>query len=50
MLRAYPCYIKSRCAAKIRRADTFLLLIGTDTYIKTQFVQPEVEAAVEKEC
>ena len=39
-----PSYIRSRCAAKIRRTDTFVLLIGTDTYTKTQFVQPEVEA------
>jgi hypothetical protein len=45
-----PYYIKSKCAAKIRRADTFVLLIGTDTYIKTQFVEPEVEAAIEKGC
>jgi hypothetical protein len=43
-------YIKSRCAAKIRRADTFVLLIGADTYTKTQFVEPEVEAAIEKGC
>jgi hypothetical protein len=45
-----PYYIKSRCAAKIRRSDTFVLLIGTDTYMKRQFVQPEVEAAIDKEC
>src|SRR5262245_61147264 len=43
-------YIRSQCAAKIRRVDTFVLLIGTDTYTKTNFVQPEVEAAIEKEC
>lgn len=43
-------YIKSKCAAKIRRADTFVLLIGADTYTKTQFVEPEVEAAIEKSC
>lgn len=43
-------YIKSRCAAKIRRSDTFVLLVGTDTYTKTLFVQPEVEAAIEKGC
>jgi len=30
-----PYYIKSRCAAKVRRADTFVLLIGNDTYTKT---------------
>lgn len=45
-----PYYIKSVCAAKIRRADTFVLLIGTDTYTKTVFVKHEVEAAVEKGC
>jgi hypothetical protein len=47
---SHPSYIRSRCAAKIRRTDTLVLLIGTDTYTKTQFVQPEVEAAIEKEC
>lgn len=43
-------YIKSRCRAKIRRADTFILLIGTDTWQKTTFVQWEVEVAIEKGC
>src|ERR1700733_3716944 len=43
-------YIRSRCAAKIRRTDTFVLLIGTDTYSKVEFVKPEVEAAIEKGC
>ena len=45
-----PHYIKSVCAAKIRRADTFVLLIGADTYTKTVFVKDEVETAVEKGC
>jgi hypothetical protein len=45
-----PYYIKSVCAAKIRRADTFVLLIGSDTYTKIVFVKDEVEAAVEKGC
>ena len=45
-----PYYIKSECAAKVRRADTFVLLIGSDTYTKTVFVKHEVEAAVEKGC
>jgi len=45
-----PYYIKSKCAAKIRRADTFVLLIGADTYTKTDFVEPEVEAAIGKGC
>jgi len=45
-----PAYIKSLCAAKIRRADTFVLLIGNDTYTKTLFVKDEVETAVEKGC
>lgn len=45
-----PNYIKSVCAAKIRRADTFVLLIGSDTYTKTVFVKDEVETAVEKGC
>lgn len=45
-----PNYIKSVCAAKIRRVDTFVLLIGSDTYTKTVFVKDEVETAVEKGC
>jgi hypothetical protein len=45
-----PYYIKSVCAAKVRRADTFVLLIGNDTYTKTVFVKDEVETAVEKGC
>jgi hypothetical protein len=45
-----PYYIKSVCAAKVRRADTLVLLIGNDTYTKTIFVKDEVEVAVEKGC
>ena len=45
-----PSYIKSICAAKVRRADTFVLLIGSDTYTKTVFVKDEVAVAVEKGC
>lgn len=45
-----PNYIKSVCAAKIRRVDTFILLIGNDTFTKTVFVKDEVETAVEKDC
>jgi len=45
-----PYYIKSVCAAKVRRADTFVLLIGDDTYTKTVFVKDEVEVAIEKGC
>jgi len=43
-------YIKSVCRAKIRRTDTFVLLIGTDTWQKSMFVKAEVEVAIEKEC
>jgi hypothetical protein len=45
-----PSYIKSVCRAKIRRADTFALLIGADTWRKTVFVKSEVEVAIEKGC
>jgi len=45
-----PSYIKSVCAGKIRRVDTFILLIGTDTRRKTTFVKSEVEVAIEKGC
>ncbi len=43
-------YIKRICRNKIRRADTFVLLIGDDTYTKTTFVKWEVEVAIEKGC
>ena len=45
-----PRYIKSVCRSKVHLTDTFVLLIGTDTFTKTVFVQDEVEAAVEKGC
>jgi MTH538 TIR-like domain (DUF1863) len=45
-----PYYIKSVCEAKIRRSDTFILLIGTDTWTKNTFVKSEVEVATEKGC
>src|SRR5436190_19447421 len=43
-------YIKQVCRKKIRRADTYALLIGSDTYTKTTFVKWEVAVAVEKGC
>jgi hypothetical protein len=43
-------YIKRLCRNKIVRADTYALLIGQDTYIKTKFVKWEVEVAIEKGC
>jgi len=43
-------YIKQKCREKIRRADTFILLIGSDTYMKTTFVKWEVDIAIEKGC
>ena len=45
-----PYYIKSVCNAKVRLTDTFVLLIGNDTYTKNVFVKAEVEAAAEKGC
>jgi len=45
-----PSRIRAACAAKIRLTDTFILLIGADTHSKTEFVEPEVEAAIEKGC
>lgn len=45
-----PRYIKSVCRDKIRLTDTFVLLIGNDTFTKKVFVQDEVETAVEKGC
>jgi hypothetical protein len=45
-----PHYIKSVCRARIRRADSFILLIGADTWLKTTFVKSEVEVAIEKGC
>jgi MTH538 TIR-like domain (DUF1863) len=43
-------YIKRLCRNKIRRADTYALLIGQDTFTKTTFVKWEVEVAIEKGC
>jgi len=45
-----PNYIKAVCRAKVRRVDTFVLLIGNDTYTKTEFVKDEVDVAIEKGC
>jgi MTH538 TIR-like domain (DUF1863) len=45
-----PSYIKSICRDQIRRASTFVLLIGTDTWTKADFVKYEVEVAIEKGC
>ena len=45
-----PSYIKSVLRNKIRRSDTFVLLIGRDTWQKTVFVKAEVDIAYEKEC
>jgi hypothetical protein len=43
-------YIKSVCREKIRLVNTFVLLIGSDTRFKTDFVRDEVEVAIEKGC
>jgi hypothetical protein len=43
-------YIKRLCRDKIRRAETYALLIGQDTYTKTTYVKWEVEVAIEKGC
>src|SRR5438309_6013920 len=43
-------YIKQVCRNKIRRAETYALLIGNDTFLKTTFVKWEVEVAIEKGC
>jgi hypothetical protein len=40
-------YIKRVCRNKIRRADTYALLIGQDTFTKTTFVKWEIEVAIE---
>jgi Thoeris protein ThsB, TIR-like domain len=43
-------YIKRTCSEKIQQADTFVLLIGNDTFTKTTFVKWEVDVAIEKGC
>ena len=43
-------YIKRTCCEKIQPADTFVLLIGNDTFTKTTFVKWEVDVAIEKGC
>jgi hypothetical protein len=45
-----PSYIKTVCRDRILKSDTFILLIGADTFMKTTFVKSEVEVAVEKGC
>ena len=45
-----PIYIKRRFKKRIALATKFILLVGKDTRLKTTYVQPEVEAAVEKGC
>ena len=45
-----PSYIKWVCRNKVRKVDTFVLLIGNDTYTKTVFVKDEVDVAIEKGC
>jgi len=43
-------YIRQVCRDRIRLTDTYMLLIGTDTWTKTTFVKWEVEVAIEKGC
>jgi hypothetical protein len=45
-----PHYIKKVCRNKVRKVDSFVLLIGPDTYTKTVFVKDEVQVAIEKGC
>jgi hypothetical protein len=43
-------YIKSRIRPKIVRSDTYALIIGADTFMKTTYVKWEVEVAIETGC
>jgi hypothetical protein len=43
-------YIKRVCRAKLDRAGTYVLLIGTDTRYKTTYVKWEAQVAMENEC
>jgi len=43
-------YIKRVCRQRILLSDTFILLIGADTYTKMTYVKWEVEVAIEKGC
>ena len=45
-----PCYIKSICRQQGSAGRYVRSLIGNDTWKKTQFVQAEVEIALEKGC
>ena len=38
---------RQRCREKIRREDTFVLLIGNDTFTKTTLVKWEVDLAID---
>jgi hypothetical protein len=43
-------YIKSRCRDRISLSDTYILVIGNDTWTKTTYVKWEVQVAIEKRC
>lgn len=43
-------YIKRVCRGKLNRAGTYILLIGSDTRLKTTYVKWEAEVAIENEC
>ena len=43
-------YIKRVCRAKLNRAGTVILLIGSDTRLKTTYVKWEAEVAIENDC
>lgn len=43
-------YIKERCRARLDLAGTYVMLIGSDTQYKHQYVLREAEVAIEKNC
>ena len=43
-------YIKRVCRAKLALANTYILLIGSDTQYKTTYVKWEAQVAIERKC
>jgi hypothetical protein len=43
-------YIKGKCKERIKRATTYIMLIGKDTRRQVKYVKWEAEVAIEKRC
>ncbi len=43
-------HVKSTCRSRIKKGDTYIMLIGNDTRSKHKYVRWEAEVALEKGC